>query len=136
MSLFSITADSDGTKKEMTPIKREPPRRPQLAVTPETTTPTCPANRANPSHNEALSAAQITDLKTKGLVDFNSRGKPPVANDIWVDNPRTKKKSMLCSNFMTIGYYCRFGKACGFFHFRSLRDLPKGPSAAYKAFVE
>jgi hypothetical protein len=53
-----------------------------------------------------------------------------------VDNPKTKKKSMLCANFATIGYYCRFGKACGFFHFRSLRDLPEGPRAAYKAFVE
>jgi hypothetical protein len=42
---------------------------------------------------------------------------------------------MLCSNFVTLGYYCRFGKDCGFFNFRSLKDLPEGPRAAYKAFV-
>jgi hypothetical protein len=117
MSLFSISSDSDGTKTEKNPIKREPPWRPQLAATPDATTPNRPANRANTSPNDALSAAQITELKTKGLVDFKGRGKPPVANNIWVDNPKTKIKSMLCSNFCTIGYYCRFGKACGFFHF-------------------
>jgi hypothetical protein len=136
MSLFSISSDADGTKIETTPIKHEPPRRPQLVVTPDATTPNRLANRASTSPNDALSAAQLTELKTKGLVDFKGRGKPPVANDIWVDNPKTKKKAMLCSNFFTIGYYCRFGKACAFFHFRTLRDLPEGPRAAYKAFVE
>jgi hypothetical protein len=30
------------------------------------------------------------DLKTKGIVEFKGRGKPKVANGIWVDNPKTK----------------------------------------------
>jgi hypothetical protein len=132
MSLFSVSTDSDSSRANTMPIKKEPPRRPQIAVTPDPPTPfNCPAARPN----AALSAAQITDLKTKGIVEFKGRGKPPVANDIWVDNPKTKKKSMLCSNFVTLGYYCRFGKDCSFFHFRSLKDLPEGPRAAYKAFV-
>jgi hypothetical protein len=130
MSLFTIASDSDGTKTDTTPIKREPPKRPQQVVTPEGTAPGRPANRPSTTPNTALLAAQITDLKSKGLVDFKGRGKPPVANDIWVDNPKSKKKSMLCSNFATIGYYCRFGKDCGFFHFQTLRDLPEEPRAA------
>jgi hypothetical protein len=100
--------------------KKDPPRRPQISVTPET--PTLASRPAAARPNSALSAAQIKDLKAKGIVEFKGRGKPPVANDIWVDNTRTKKKSMLCSNFVTLGYYCRFGKECRFFHFRSLKD--------------
>jgi hypothetical protein len=115
-------------RADTTPIKKDPPRPPQISVTPETPTPTNRPAAARP-------AAQITDLKAKGIVECKGRGKPPVANDIWVDNTRTKKKSMLCSNFVTLGYCCRFGKECGFSHFRSLKDLPEGPRAAYKAFI-
>jgi hypothetical protein len=43
---------------------------------------------------------------------------------------------MLCTNFSTVGYYCRFGATCGVFHFRTLRDLPEATRPAYKAFVE
>jgi hypothetical protein len=133
MSLFSIATDSDGTRSDTTPIKREPPRRPQQAVTPDERPTGRPTQRAVAP---TLTPDQIKVLKTRGLVGFKGQRKPPVANDIWVDNPKTKKKSMLCSNFSTVGYYCRFGDACGFFHFRSLRDLLEGPRAAYKAFVE
>jgi hypothetical protein len=133
MSLFPESSDSDGSRADTTPIEKDPPRRTQISVTPET--PTLASRPAAARPNSALSAAQITDLKAKGIVESKGRGKPPVANDIWVDNTRTKKKSMLCSNFVTLGYYCRFGKECGFFHFRSLKDLPEGPRAAYKAFV-
>jgi hypothetical protein len=138
MSLFSIATDSDGTRGNSTPIKRDPPQRPQQVVTPENPPAGRPAGRpaSQAAPATTLTPAQITVLKNKGLVGYKGRGKPPVANDIWVDNPKTKKKSMLCSNFSTIGYYCRFGDACGFFHFRSLRDLPEGPRAAYKTFVE
>jgi hypothetical protein len=131
MSLFSIASDSDSTRSDTTPIKREPPRPPQQAVTPDERPTSRPAQRAVAL---TLTPDQTKVLKTRGLVGFKGRGKPPV--DIWVDNPKTKKKSMLCSNFSTVGYYCHFGDACEFFHCRSLRDLSEGPRAAYKAFVE
>jgi hypothetical protein len=138
MSLFSIATDSDGTRGNSTPIKRDPPRRPQQVLTPKHPPVGRPAGRTASRATPAatLTPAQITVLKNKGLVGYKGRGKPPVANDIWVDNPKTNNKSMLCSNFSTVGYYCRFGDACGFFHFRSLQDLPEGPRAAYKTFVE
>jgi hypothetical protein len=113
MTLFSPT-DLDGTKNNTTPIKKDPPKRPQTIVTPEETTGRRTSNKPS---NTGPSAAETTYLKSKGLVEFKGRGKPPVANEIWVDNPHTKKKSMLCTNFSTVGYYCRFGTGCGFSHF-------------------
>jgi hypothetical protein len=124
MSLFSISSDSGGTKTETAPIKREPPWRLQLVVTPDATPPNRPANRASPSPKDALSAAQITELKTKGLVDFKGRGKPPVANDIWV--PTLSPSATIVD----------LAKPVAFLLFRTLQDLPEGPRAAYKAFVE
>jgi hypothetical protein len=100
ISLFSIASDSDGTRSDTTPIKGEPPRRPQQAVTPDERPTGRPAQRAVAP---TLTPDQIKVLKTRGLVGFKGRGKPPVANDISVDNPKTKKKSMLCSNFSTVG---------------------------------
>jgi hypothetical protein len=132
MSLLSPT-DSDGTKNNTTPIKKDPPKQPQTVLTPEDTRGRRTSDKPN---NTAPSSAEITDLKAKGLVEFKGRGKPPVANGIWVDNPQTKKKSMLCTNFSTVGYYCPFGTGCGFFHFRSMRELPEAACPAYKAFVE
>jgi hypothetical protein len=132
MKLFSPT-DLDGTKNNTTPIKKDPPKRPQTVVTPEDTRGRRTSDKPN---NTAPSSAKITDLKSKGLFEFKGRGKPPVADDIWVDNPQTKEKSMLCTNFSTVGYYCRFGTGCGFFHFRSMRELPEATRPAYKAFVE
>jgi hypothetical protein len=83
-----------------------------MVVTPEDTRGRRTSDKPN---NTAPSSAEITDLKSKGLVEFKGRGKPSVANNIWVDNPQTKKKSMLCTNFSTVGYYCRFGTGCFFF---------------------
>jgi hypothetical protein len=113
MTLFSPT-DSDGTKNKTTPIKKVLPKRPQTIVTHEETTGRRTSVKPG---NTGPSAEEITDLKSKGLVELKGRGKPPVANNIWVDNPQTKKKSMLCTNFSTVGCYCRFGTGCGFFHF-------------------
>jgi hypothetical protein len=70
MSLVSIATDSDGTRGNSTPIKRDPPQRPQQVVTPETQPAGRPAGRPASQATPAatLTPAQITVLKNKGLV--------------------------------------------------------------------
>jgi hypothetical protein len=50
----------------------------------------------------------------QGHCRIQRQGEAPAANNIWVNNTKTEKKLILCSKFVTLGYYRRFGKDCGF----------------------
>jgi hypothetical protein len=75
-------------------------------------------------------------MKTKGLVKFTGTGKPPIANDILVVHPRTKEKTMICTNHVTIGYACRHGNKCNFLHLFKTSDLATDERKTYYAFVK
>jgi hypothetical protein len=79
---------------------------------------------------------KIDELKKKGLVTFTGTGKPPVANDLLVTNPKTKEKTMVCTNHVTLGYFCRYGSTCNFLHIYKLNDIMPEERKNYSSFVE
>jgi len=74
--------------------------------------------------------------KAGGLVKFSGRGKPPVASNLLAPHPTRNRPALICGNFTTHGYHCRFGDRCTFIHLKSLSALPDTQRAAYKLFVD
>ena len=143
MALLAPTnrGSSDGTKQNTTPIKPTPSYGSSQAPTAKMVTPQ-PASRAQkadrrPPNNPEVSQDKINEMKAKGLVKFTGVGKPPVANDIFVTNPKDKdKKTMICTNHITVGYYCKHGPKCNFLHAFKLDNIPPVERKAYCAFVD
>jgi hypothetical protein len=139
MSLL-VKQARDGSKQNTTPIKVTPPyqggggNQQTKFVTPDNAKPQ-KGTRRNDTTNE-VSQEKINDMKTKGLVKFSGAGKPPIANDILVTNPKTKEKTMICTNHITVNYFCRHGKQCNFLHLFKISDLTAEERKTYCAFVE
>ena len=78
-----------------------------------------------------------SSMKTTGLVKFSGSGKPPFLANLLVKHPRTTKMAMLCGNFTSQGFQCRFGdKQCNFVHLNKVADLPIAIRQQYVQFVD
>ncbi len=77
-------------------------------------------------------------MKTKGLVKFTGSGKPALLQmTSWlVMHPRTKDKTMICTNNITVSYFCCHGNKCNFLHLFKLNDLATDKCKVYSRFVE